>query len=126
MPDLYDAVAYGMWAYSQGAFRVETLGSPRLRLPAGTLIVATHRKETDVPILCPPLYFRAAERFTVALRLWTPARLQRALERLLEAELAAKRTGAPDQALVEQVLLEIALAARAGAGRGRQSGVLSS
>ncbi|MGH3035039.1 MAG: 1-acyl-sn-glycerol-3-phosphate acyltransferase [Gaiellaceae bacterium] len=62
MPDLYDAVAFGMWAYSQAAFRVETLGPPRLRLPAGTLIVATHRKETDVPILCPPLYLRAGMR----------------------------------------------------------------
>lgn len=67
--------------------------------------------------LVPPLFFRAAERFKAALHLWTPARIQRALERLLEAELAAKRTGAPDEVLVEQVLLEIALAARAGAGR---------
>ncbi|MCI0431673.1 MAG: DNA polymerase III subunit delta [Rhodospirillales bacterium] len=67
----------------------------------------------------PPLFFRAAERFKTALRLWNPARIERVLERLLEAELAAKRTGAPDAVLVEQVLLEIALCARAETGRRR-------
>ena len=67
--------------------------------------------------LRPPLYFRAADRFKAALRAWTPTRLQRALERLLEAELAAKSTGSPDQVLAHQVLMEIALAARGGARR---------
>jgi hypothetical protein len=74
VPDLYDAVAYGMRAYSQTAFRVETLGPPRLRLPAGTLIVSTHRKETDVPILCPPLYFRAGMRTDLPRRMHFAAR----------------------------------------------------
>ena len=65
----------------------------------------------------PPLYFRAADRFRAALRLWSPARLQRALERLLDAELAAKSTRSPDEVLANQVLIEIALAARAGRRR---------
>ena len=69
--------------------------------------------------LRPPLFFNAADSFNAALRLWTPARLQRALERLLDAELAAKSTGAPDEALAAQVLIEIALAARSGAVRRR-------
>jgi hypothetical protein len=51
------------------------------------------------------------------LRLWTPSRLERVLERLLEAELAAKSTGAPDEVLVTHLLFEIAQAARAGARR---------
>jgi hypothetical protein len=34
-------------------------GPPRLHLEPGTLVVATHRRETDVPVLCPPLYTRA-------------------------------------------------------------------
>ena len=52
---LYDAVAAGMWAYSRFAFRVRTLGS---FAPApGTILVVTHRRETDVPVLAPALYF---------------------------------------------------------------------
>lgn len=56
MPDLYDAVGHGMWAYSHAAFRVD-LNPQRLALEPGTLLVVTHRQETDVPIICPPLYF---------------------------------------------------------------------
>ena len=61
MPDLYDAVAHGMWAYGHAAFRVETLG-PKLELEPGTVILVTHRRETDVPLVCPPLYFGASMR----------------------------------------------------------------
>jgi 1-acyl-sn-glycerol-3-phosphate acyltransferase len=54
---LYDAVGVGMWAYSNAAFRVVVLGSRRFRLEARTLIVSTHRRETDVPVIAPLLYF---------------------------------------------------------------------
>ena len=57
MPDLYDAVGHGMWAYSHAAFRVTTLSAGKFAPEPGTLVVATHRRETDVPILGPPLYF---------------------------------------------------------------------
>ena len=57
MPFLYDAVGFGMWAYSRSAFRVRTLGRERLDLEPGTLIVCTHRRETDVPLVCPSIYF---------------------------------------------------------------------
>jgi hypothetical protein len=56
VPDLYDAVAHGMWLYSAVAFRVENVVSTRVRLERGTLIAVTHRKESDVPLICPPLY----------------------------------------------------------------------
>jgi len=56
---LYQAVAGGMWAYSRAAFRVAVVGPRRLQIPPGTLILVTHRKETDVPVLCPPLWRRA-------------------------------------------------------------------
>ena len=56
---LYDAVAAGMWAYGRSAFRVSTLGPRRVRLTPGTLLLVTHRAETDVPLVGPPLYARA-------------------------------------------------------------------
>lgn len=57
MPLLYDAVGFGMWAYSRSAFRVRTLGRQRLDLEPGTLLVCTHRRESDVPLVCPSIYF---------------------------------------------------------------------
>jgi hypothetical protein len=54
---LYDAVGFGMQAYSRTAFRVRYVGPKRFRLRPGTLIVATHRKESDVPMIAPRLYF---------------------------------------------------------------------
>ena len=56
---LYHAVAAGMWTYSHASHRVTVLGRERLELPRGSLILVTHRRETDVPVVCPPLYRRA-------------------------------------------------------------------
>ena len=56
---LYDFVAFGMLAYSRAAFRVRSIAPDDFRFTPGTLIVTTHRRETDVPVLCPPLYFHA-------------------------------------------------------------------
>jgi Acyltransferase len=56
---LYDAVGFGMRAYNRAAFRIRFVGPKDFRLPPGTLIASTHRKETDVPVLAPELYFRA-------------------------------------------------------------------
>ncbi|MEZ5098870.1 MAG: hypothetical protein R3C15_03520 [Thermoleophilia bacterium] len=49
---LYDAVAVGMIAYSSLAFRVRILDREHVRFTHGTLVLATHRAETDVPLLC--------------------------------------------------------------------------
>jgi len=49
-----------MRAYSRAAFRVRYVGPKSFRLRPGTLIAATHRKETDVPVIAPEIYFRAA------------------------------------------------------------------
>jgi hypothetical protein len=54
---LYDGVAHGMNLYSQAAFRVGLLAPEGFDPGAGTLVVITHRKESDVPLVCPPLYF---------------------------------------------------------------------
>ncbi|MEO8290884.1 MAG: hypothetical protein ABI649_07810 [Gaiellaceae bacterium] len=60
MGPLYDAVAFGMWAYTRAAFRVRTFAPQAFRLAPRTLIVVTHRRETDVPLIAPELYFRAS------------------------------------------------------------------
>ncbi len=60
MGPLYDAVGIGMRAYSRSAFRVRYVGPESFRLKPRTLIAATHRKETDVPMIAPELYFRAS------------------------------------------------------------------
>jgi len=59
VPLLYDAIALGMWASTRSGFRVSTLGVDPLPVDPGTLIVVTHRRETDIPLLCPSLYLRA-------------------------------------------------------------------
>jgi hypothetical protein len=74
VPDLYDAVAAGMWAYSNAAFHIEVLGPRRLALRPGTVILVTHRRETDVPVICPPLYHRAGMRTNHAVRMSFAAR----------------------------------------------------
>jgi hypothetical protein len=53
---LYDAVGVGMRAYGRVAFRVIPLGAP-FRLRPRSLIVVTHRRETDIPVAAPLLYF---------------------------------------------------------------------
>jgi 1-acyl-sn-glycerol-3-phosphate acyltransferase len=71
---LYDAVAFGMWTYTHAAFHVTAIGPESFRLAPRTLIVSTHRREMDVPVICPPLYFGArlwrnrAERMSFAAR----------------------------------------------------------
>ena len=54
---VYDAVAAGMWLYAHTAFRVVLLGGEHLRMQSGLLGVATHRSDSDVPLICAELYF---------------------------------------------------------------------
>jgi DNA polymerase-3 subunit delta len=101
-----------------GLIRIAQRYFQRLHL-AASAVEAGASIDAVIKSARPPLFFRAADSFRTALGLWTPARLERVLERLLETELAAKSTGAPDELLVRQLLLDIAQGARAGARRGR-------
>ncbi len=56
---LYDAVALGMYTYSRGAFRVRVVAPEDERIEEGTLYLAAHRAETDVPVICGSYYFAA-------------------------------------------------------------------
>jgi 1-acyl-sn-glycerol-3-phosphate acyltransferase len=71
---LYDATAAGMWVYSHSAFRARTLGPERLRVRPGTILAITHRRETDVPLVCPPLLFGSPMRSDLSLRMSFAAR----------------------------------------------------
>jgi hypothetical protein len=74
VPDLYDAVGHGMWAYSNAAFRVNAFDRNRFGPEPGTLVAVTHRRETDVPVICPPLYFAMGGRKNPANRMYFAAR----------------------------------------------------
>jgi hypothetical protein len=74
VPDLYDAVGHGMWAYSRAAFRVSVLGREGFTPEPGTLVAVTHRRETDVPVICPPLYFAMGGRRNTTGRMHFAAR----------------------------------------------------
>lgn len=56
---LYDAVALGMYGYARAAHRVRVVAPRDERIVKGTLYVAAHRAETDVPIICGAYYFAA-------------------------------------------------------------------
>jgi DNA polymerase-3 subunit delta len=57
--------------------------------------------------LRPPLFFKLQDRFRRQLRLWPAPRARHALELLLQAELNAKRTGLPPEAVCRDALLRI-------------------
>lgn len=56
---LYAAVGIGMWGFIRSRFRVEVVGGPLPRVTAGQVWIATHRAETDVPLLAGLLFVRA-------------------------------------------------------------------
>jgi hypothetical protein len=74
MVSLYDGVGHGMWAYSNAAFRVNVLDRERFAPEPGTLVAVTHRRETDVPVICPPLYFAMGGRRNTTGRMHFAAR----------------------------------------------------
>ena len=86
----------------------------RLQLAAAR-IEAGASPDAAVKALRPPVFFKRNRAFREGLRLWNAAKAGEALERLVEAEAACKRTGAATDALCAEALLGIAR--EAGAGR---------
>lgn len=58
--------------------------------------------------LRPPVFDKEWPAFSRAMRDWTPARLQRAFDRLYQAEKACKQAGSPTDAIVVSLILRIA------------------
>jgi DNA polymerase-3 subunit delta len=68
--------------------------------------------------LQPPLFFKAKDAFAADVARWPLPRIQAALDRLVEAETASKRTGANDTLLAADAMLAIARVAAALKSRG--------
>lgn len=68
--------------------------------------------EAAAMALRPPVFFKVKERFNAQARKWTEPLLARALEVLMEAELAAKSTDIPTEAAVERALMQLAQVGR--------------
>ncbi len=75
---------------------------------AQSLIAAGASAETAMAKLRPPVFFMEKRAFEARLRRWPTSRLAAALDLLIEAELGAKSTGLPDEAIVERAALRIA------------------
>ncbi len=84
----------------------------RLHLAQARLAAGMSEEET-LKSLRPPLFFKLQDRFRRQLRLWPERRARQALELLLQAELNAKRTGLPPEAVCRDALLRIARGAAA-------------
>ncbi|GHF15291.1 DNA polymerase III subunit delta [Kordiimonas sediminis] len=65
----------------------------------------------------PMIFFKDMPKFQDDLRRWTPARIDRGLEILLDAELDCKTTGNPDTIICGRALLSLAKAARSSGTR---------
>jgi DNA polymerase-3 subunit delta len=63
--------------------------------------------------LRPPLFFKLQDRFKRQLRVWSTSRAAHALSLLTQAELSAKTTGLPAEAICRDALLRIARGAQA-------------
>jgi DNA polymerase-3 subunit delta len=62
--------------------------------------------------LKPPVFFKAQPRVKAQLARWSPARLQAALDRLVDTEAQVKQTGMPAETLCARTLLSLSSATR--------------
>jgi DNA polymerase-3 subunit delta len=84
----------------------------RLHL-AGARVDSGMSEDEALRSLRPPLFFKVQDRVKRQLRLWPERRAAQALDVLVQAELNAKRTGLPPEAVCRDALLRIARGARA-------------
>jgi len=87
----------------------------RLHLVAGAAARGADLGPT-IAALRPPVFFKLQDRFRRQVERWPVAALANALDRLVDAEIACKRTGAPDRAICQRALMEAARLSRAATG----------
>lgn len=112
-----DRLARALWkSAAAGANPVALLRAlsrafSRLREAQG-LVSAGENPGAAMQRLRPPVFFMEQRAFEARLRKWPLARLDHALDLLLEAEIDAKTTGAPQRELAERTALRLASMAR--------------
>lgn len=88
---------------------VRTLQREFIRLRTARALMADGASaETAMGKLRPPVFFMEKRAFEARLGRWSLAKLDVALDILLDAELGAKSTGLPDEEIVERAALRIA------------------
>jgi DNA polymerase-3 subunit delta len=97
---------------SVGVLRAEMRHFQRLHV-AASLVASGASEDQAMQSLRPPVFFKQQERFKRQLRLWPASRAAEALSLLTEAELNAKTTGFPGEAVCRDALLRIARRAAA-------------
>ncbi len=92
-----------------GVAMLRTVGRhlQRLHLASGVMAAGASGDQA-LARLRPPVFWKQKSRFLEQCRRWTPARLARALEQLIEAERRCKTSGAPAELLARRTLLELA------------------
>lgn len=103
--------AEGAGANLLGILRISQGKLMRL-LKAAKLVEGGQPASAAMKALRPPVFFGEQRAFTEQLKRWDARRLEQAVADVLSADLAAKRTGAPQREVVERVLLSIASRAR--------------
>ena len=101
---------------SVGVLRAQMRHFQRLHV-AASLLASGASEDDAMRSLRPPVFFKQQDRFKRQLRLWPPPRAAQALSLLTEAELNAKTTGFPAEAICRDALLRIARRAAAGPRR---------
>lgn len=107
--------------YREGTHAVAVLRAvsrhfQRLHLASG-LVAQGKSVDQAMAALKPPVIFKSADKFRRQLSRWTPDRVGRALELLIEAEIDCKTTGMPAEEVCSRALIQLARAA----GRPRPS-----
>ncbi|MDA0675914.1 MAG: DNA polymerase III subunit delta [Proteobacteria bacterium] len=104
-------------AFAEGSAPISLLRAAarhltRLHLAQGYMQAGADAKGAMMKLRPPPFY-KLHGAFTQQLRAWSAARIARALDLVMDAELDCKRTGFPDHALAARAMMRIAAAARA-------------
>lgn len=80
-------------------------------MPAAAAMAGGEPAPAAIKRIKPPVFFSEQDAVKRQLEAWSLSRLERAATALYEAEGACKTTGAPDQAIAENVLMRLAIGA---------------
>jgi DNA polymerase-3 subunit delta len=110
--DRANALAAAGGVATIGRLRVVGQRLHRLHL-AVSLIEGGETPKAAMAALRPPVFYKEQAAFQAQCRMWSRARLERALAAVFEAETQCKSTGMPDEAICGRALLAVARLARA-------------